>query len=244
MSPASPIPPSSVPPACPPAFFPPKAPTQLMRPDSCMQPKGHTSPWTWRRVCINQAYGLRGGPESGCMDGAGNSGHQNAFLLEKRNGWWAGWWEAYQVQVWSPGEAAGEISGAWWENVWDAALGYLDSITEQSVERRCWRWERILKQERGDCGYSSRRGFWWSYVFIFQRTLVLLVVLVQTAVIICHRLGGLNSEPSFHRKNRCWGWTSNTLATCCKESTHWKSPWCWKVRRKMEKGMAEDEMVR
>lgn len=61
------------------------------------------------------------------MDGAGNSGYQSAFLLENRNGWWAGRREAYQVQVWSPEAAAGEISGAWWENVWDAALGYLDS---------------------------------------------------------------------------------------------------------------------
>ena len=31
----------------------------------------------------------------------------------------------------------------------------------------------------------------------------MLVVLVQAAVTICHRLGGLNSEPSFHWKNRC-----------------------------------------
>ena len=26
----------------------------------------------------------------------------------------------------------------------------------------------------------------------------------------------------------CWSWTSNTLATWCKEQTHWKRPWCWK----------------
>ena len=25
----------------------------------------------------------------------------------------------------------------------------------------------------------------------------------------------------------CWSWNSNTLATWCKELTHWKSPWCW-----------------
>ena len=24
-----------------------------------------------------------------------------------------------------------------------------------------------------------------------------------------------------------WCWSSNTLATWCKESTHWKRPWCW-----------------
>ena len=24
-----------------------------------------------------------------------------------------------------------------------------------------------------------------------------------------------------------WSWNSNTLATWCKEPTHWKRPWCW-----------------
>ena len=28
-------------------------------------------------------------------------------------------------------------------------------------------------------------------------------------------------------KDRCWGWSSNSLATWCKELTHWKRPWCW-----------------
>ena len=28
-------------------------------------------------------------------------------------------------------------------------------------------------------------------------------------------------------KDWCWGWNSNTLATSCKELTHWKRPWCW-----------------
>ena len=25
----------------------------------------------------------------------------------------------------------------------------------------------------------------------------------------------------------CWSWSSNTLATWCKELTHLKRPWCW-----------------
>ena len=25
----------------------------------------------------------------------------------------------------------------------------------------------------------------------------------------------------------CWSWNSNTLATWCKELTHWKTPWFW-----------------
>ena len=34
-------------------------------------------------------------------------------------------------------------------------------------------------------------------------------------------------SPGVHRKDWCWGWNSNTLATLCKELTHWKRPWCW-----------------
>ena len=34
-----------------------------------------------------------------------------------------------------------------------------------------------------------------------------------------------------HWKNWCWSWNSNTLATWCKELTHWKRPWCWEGLR-------------
>ena len=29
------------------------------------------------------------------------------------------------------------------------------------------------------------------------------------------------------RKDWCWIWNSDTLATWCKELTHWKRSWCW-----------------
>ena len=29
------------------------------------------------------------------------------------------------------------------------------------------------------------------------------------------------------RKEWCWSWSSSTLATWCKELTHWERPWCW-----------------
>ena len=32
---------------------------------------------------------------------------------------------------------------------------------------------------------------------------------------------------SIHRKDWCWNWNSNTLATPFEELTHWKRPWCW-----------------
>ena len=38
-------------------------------------------------------------------------------------------------------------------------------------------------------------------------------------------------------KDWCWSWSSNTLATWCKELTHWKRPWCWeRLEAKGEEG--------
>ena len=34
-----------------------------------------------------------------------------------------------------------------------------------------------------------------------------------------------------HWKDWCWSWSFNTLATWCKELTHWKRPWCWERLR-------------
>ena len=33
-----------------------------------------------------------------------------------------------------------------------------------------------------------------------------------------------------------WCWSSNTLATWCKELTHWKRPWCWKILKAGREG--------
>ena len=37
----------------------------------------------------------------------------------------------------------------------------------------------------------------------------------------------LKSVLNIHWKNWCWSWSSNTLATWCRELTHWNRPWCW-----------------
>ena len=42
---------------------------------------------------------------------------------------------------------------------------------------------------------------------------------------------------------RVQSWNSNTLATWCKELTHWKRPWCWERWGQEEKGTTEDKMV-
>ena len=35
------------------------------------------------------------------------------------------------------------------------------------------------------------------------------------------------SALGFLWKDWCWSWNSSTLATSCKELTHWKRLWCW-----------------
>ena len=40
------------------------------------------------------------------------------------------------------------------------------------------------------------------------------------------------------QKDWCWCWNANTLATWCKELTHWKRPWCW--ARLKEGGEGDD----
>ena len=37
---------------------------------------------------------------------------------------------------------------------------------------------------------------------------------------------------------------SNTLATWCEETTHWKSPWCWERLKAKRKEVTEDEIIR
>ena len=41
-----------------------------------------------------------------------------------------------------------------------------------------------------------------------------------------------------HWKDWWWSWNSNTLATWCKELTHWKRSWCW--RRLRLRGEGDD----
>ena len=52
------------------------------------------------------------------------------------------------------------------------------------------------------------------------------------------------SALGFLWKEWCWSWNSSTLATSCKELTHWKSLWCWEGLGYEEKWTTEDEMAR
>ena len=38
-------------------------------------------------------------------------------------------------------------------------------------------------------------------------------------------------NPNILWKDWCQSWSSNTLATWCKEPIHWKKPWCWERQK-------------
>ena len=45
----------------------------------------------------------------------------------------------------------------------------------------------------------------------------------------CKEIQSVNpkgNQPEYSLEGPCWSWNSNTLATCCKELTPWKRPWC------------------
>ena len=73
---------------------------------------------------------------------------------------------------------------------------------------------------------------WWFWTVVLEKTLASPLDYEEIQPVL-----------GVHWKDWCWSWNSNTLATWCKELTHWKRPWCWERLRAGEKGMTEGEMV-
>ena len=46
----------------------------------------------------------------------------------------------------------------------------------------------------------------------------------------------MKSVLNIHWKDRCWSWSSNTLATWCKEQTHWKRKMLGKIEDRRRRG--------
>ena len=87
-------------------------------------------------------------------------------------------------------------------------------------------------------GWAPKNWFLWTVVL--EKTL--------ESSLDCKEIKSVNSKGNqpwiFHWKD--WCWSSNTLATWCKELTHCKTPWYGDVGkdwRQEEKGMTEDEVV-
>ena len=67
-------------------------------------------------------------------------------------------------------------------------------------------------------GWALKNWCFWTVVL---KTLENLLDCKEIKTVNLKRESTLN----IHWKD--WCWSSNTLATWCQESTHWKRPWCW-----------------
>jgi len=84
----------------------------------------------------------------------------------------------------------------------------------------------------------------WALKNCFQ-----IVVLEKTleSPLVCKEIKSVNSKGNqpwiFTWKDWGWSWSSNTLATWCKELTHWEWPWCWE-RLKVKRRRVQQRMRR
>ena len=75
------------------------------------------------------------------------------------------------------------------------------------------------------------------YIYIYIYIYRVIYTNICLSVYIVWESLGLQGDPTspfwrisalgFLWKEWCWSWNSSTLATSCKELTHWKRPWCW-----------------
>ena len=101
------------------------------------------------------------------------------------------------------------------------------------------RWFQIMVLEKTlesplDCKkikavHPKRNQSWIFFFFFFNWDCIYLIIYFLLHFLNFILFLNLKHCISFakHWKDWCWSWSSNTLATWCKEQTHWKSPWCW-----------------
>ena len=82
-----------------------------------------------------------------------------------------------------------------------------------------------------DCEESWAQKNWCFWTVVLQKTL--------ESPLDCKEIQPIHPRRSVlgvHWWDWCWSWNSNTLATWCRELTHWKRPWCWERLRAGEEG--------
>ena len=70
-----------------------------------------------------------------------------------------------------------------------------------------------------DCEESWALKNWSFWTVVLEKTL--------QSPLDCKEIQPVYPKGDQSWKDWCWSWHSNTLATSCKELTHWKRPWCW-----------------
>ena len=93
-----------------------------------------------------------------------------------------------------------------------------------------WMWEL-------DCEESWAQKNWCFWTVVLEKTLENPWTARRSNQSILKEI-----SPGVHWKDWCWSWNSNTLATRCKEQTHFKESDAGKDWGQEEKGTTENEM--
>ena len=109
------------------------------------------------------------------------------------------------------------------------AMTNLDSVFER--QRHLFADQGLYSQSHGFISHVRMRKLdhkedwtlknWCFWTVVLEKTLE--SPLDSKEIQPVHPKGILNT----HWKD--WCWSSSTLATWCKEPTHWKRPWCWEI---------------
>ena len=105
------------------------------------------------------------------------------------------------------------LEGKLWPTYYFASKG----LSSQGYGFSCghvWMWEL-------DCEESWELKNWCFWTVVLEKTL--------ESPLDCKEIQPVHSKGDqfWVFVGRCWNWTSSTLATSCKDLTHWKRPWCW-----------------
>ena len=77
-------------------------------------------------------------------------------------------------------------------------------------------------------------GAWWAAIYGVSQSQTQLKWLSSSSSTPLFNAASFNKKGNIGQ--RLWSWNSNTLATWCKELTHWKRPWCWERLKAGEEG--------
>ena len=106
---------------------------------------------------------------------------------------------------------------------------YILDLKNQYIKRRGWWRKRAHKKEKHleDLSHAI-------YSTLFQNLIFF---------IYFHNFYHLQLTLNTHWKDWCRSWSSNILATRCKQPTHWKRPWCWERLRARGEGDDRDNWL-
>ena len=92
------------------------------------------------------------------------------------------------------------------------AYKYLYSQSYSFSRSHVWMWELDHKES-----WAPKNWCFWTVVL--EKTL--------ESPLDCQEIQPVHPKDQSWIFIGCWSWSSNTLATGCKELTHLKRPWCW-----------------